>query len=361
MKQDFNYASKLLDFFHALIIADNTKLSRNRILVLSYILDKDRLQITRPTVIEKILNNRKSDVDPQEITYLSVLFGLLAQLVDKESINIAKCKKLHKLEVLVTIMHKVKNERLKAATRDYVNKLYYNAMDNSYMEPILNIEMETFFYDLNEYIKHRIRMDDAHKADPKANDLREHMEILSLEDKMNHSLKEQKHSHPTKEEKFLPHDREEKYTNPIRYTYKNTAKFLNLEKILESLHLITENAHFDNEMKKVNNESTSATGGGFNNQQLAIKITQLYERLRFIYISYFFDNENMKSNFTRILTYFEVKIYQFNFKTRLFTYTNINSKNVDFKSLAPKHREEKQKNTHHATNTDRSDATDHQD
>ena len=87
MQHNFNYAAKLLDFLHSLITADSSNQGRNRILVLSYILDKDRLQITRPNIIKTIsdynglrYNARENDA---EITYLSVLFGLLAQLVDQ--------------------------------------------------------------------------------------------------------------------------------------------------------------------------------------------------------------------------------------------------------------------------------------
>lgn len=78
-----------------------------------------------------------------------MLFGLLAQLVDQESINIAKCKKLHKLEELVDIMSKMKYDiRLKASARDYANKLYYVSMDSSYIEIIIASELDTFVFDL---------------------------------------------------------------------------------------------------------------------------------------------------------------------------------------------------------------------
>lgn len=53
-------------------------------------------------------------------------------------------------------MQKVKDVRLKASTRDYVNKLYYISMDNSYVESILNVELDTFIYDLNDYIIYRM-------------------------------------------------------------------------------------------------------------------------------------------------------------------------------------------------------------
>lgn len=48
------------------------------------------------------------------------------------------------------------NIRLKASARDYVNKLYYASMDNSYIELILSSELDTFIYDLNQYVYYRI-------------------------------------------------------------------------------------------------------------------------------------------------------------------------------------------------------------
>jgi hypothetical protein len=60
-------------------------------------------------------------------------------------------------------MQKVKDVRLKASTRDYVNKLYYVSMDNSHVESILNFELDTFINDLNEYIIYRMSDDGSIK------------------------------------------------------------------------------------------------------------------------------------------------------------------------------------------------------
>jgi len=61
------------------------------------------------------------------LTYLAVLFGLLAKLVGDNEINMAKCKKLHLPETLAAILSKARScWPLKANTRHYMNKLYYS-------------------------------------------------------------------------------------------------------------------------------------------------------------------------------------------------------------------------------------------
>ena len=64
-----------------------------------------------------------------QLSYLIVLFRILAEVVEDNDINIAKCKKLHSPELLRFVMA---NSRccwaLKATARSYINRLYYSRM-----------------------------------------------------------------------------------------------------------------------------------------------------------------------------------------------------------------------------------------
>jgi|JI6StandDraft_1071083.scaffolds.fasta_scaffold10794_2 hypothetical protein len=64
------------------------------------------------------------------LSYLIVLFRILAEVVEDNDINIAKCKKLHSPELLRYVMANSKRcWALKATVRSYINRLYYSRME----------------------------------------------------------------------------------------------------------------------------------------------------------------------------------------------------------------------------------------
>ena len=64
------------------------------------------------------------------LSYLIVLFRILAEVVEDNDINIAKCKKLHSPELLRYVMANSKRcLALKATVRRYINRLYYSRME----------------------------------------------------------------------------------------------------------------------------------------------------------------------------------------------------------------------------------------
>jgi hypothetical protein len=103
------------------------------------------------------------DMSPS-LTYLAVLFGLLAKLVGENEINMAKCKKLHLPDTLASILSKSKRcWPLKCKTRHYLNKLYYSQMQSEFYDIIMGTELDTIIDDLNEYIYARERFKDMNK------------------------------------------------------------------------------------------------------------------------------------------------------------------------------------------------------
>ena len=80
-------------------------------------------------------------------------------------------------------------------------------------------------------------------------------------------------------------------------------------------------------------EPSISNFSGENTHKFIIKrITELYERLRFICINYFYDNLYIKKKFRVVLTYFEKEIYQFDFVKREFL-NNSSPKIVNFKQF----------------------------
>jgi len=71
------------------------------------------------------------------LSYLIVLFRILAEVVEDNDINIAKCKKLHSPELLRFVLANSKNcWALKASVRSYINRLYYSRMETEYYDGI---------------------------------------------------------------------------------------------------------------------------------------------------------------------------------------------------------------------------------
>jgi hypothetical protein len=80
-----------------------------------------------------------------KLSYLVVLFRILADVVEDNDINIAKCKKLHSPELLISVLANSKKcWALKAPLRSYINGLYYSRMETEYYDRIANTELDLY-------------------------------------------------------------------------------------------------------------------------------------------------------------------------------------------------------------------------
>lgn len=88
-----------------------------------------------------------------KLTYVIVLFRLLADLVKNHPTNTAKCKKLHPPSKITLVIENAKDcWALKASARRLLNNLYYSNMEDRFFEIILSKDIPNMIYDLNEYI-----------------------------------------------------------------------------------------------------------------------------------------------------------------------------------------------------------------
>lgn len=206
-----------------------------------------------------------------QLTYLSVLFGLLGKLVGENEINMAKCKKLHHPETLATILQRSKRcWPLKAATRHYLNKLYYSRMEaNSYYDIIMGMEIETIIEDLNEYIYAR--------------------------------------------ERYCWNSRF-RLCNSMRCTFLLSSLHMSIQRIIETLLLITKDKSM---MSKIVNMDLKSAGGADpasqNTVEVICKFMRLYERLRLIKINYFASCQPMKKKIAEVLLALETHIFLIDF------------------------------------------------
>ena len=105
-----------------------------------------------------------------------------------------------------------------------------------------------------------------------------------------------------------------RYCNAMRLTFYSTYLYINVQRILESLLLITR----DKKMmqKIVTTDLRSGRGGDYASRNTVIvvaKFMRLYERLRLIKLVYFTDCTTVKAKIAEILMQLEREIFQIDF------------------------------------------------